>query len=136
MRILVLALLAFLIASPAEAGPVVGAIQMIAVAIKGFAGLNWFTAFLVRTGLSIGFSLLAQAVRGKPRAQGITADSTTTGVRELHGYEVKGGDVIIAGLGDDRIPMGRACIGPLEIGAAINKAPAMPAIAVSVNSSA
>jgi len=42
--------------------------------------------------------------------------------RELHGYEVKGGDVIIAGLGDDRIPMGRACIVPLEIGAAINKA--------------
>lgn len=79
MRIFVLALLAFLNASPAEAGPVVGAIQMIAVAIKGFAGLNWFTAFLVRTGLSIGFSLLAKAVQGKPRAQGITADTTTTG---------------------------------------------------------
>lgn len=42
--------------------------------------------------------------------------------RELHNYEVKGGDVIIAGLGDDRIPMGRACIVPLEIGSAINKA--------------
>ena len=42
--------------------------------------------------------------------------------RELHNYEVKGGDVIIAGLGDDRIPMGRACIVPLEIGSTINKA--------------
>jgi len=41
---------------------------------------------------------------------------------ELRGYEVKGGDVIIAGLGDDRIPMGRACIVPLKMGPAINKA--------------
>ena len=41
---------------------------------------------------------------------------------ELRSYEVKGGDVIIAGLGDDRIPMGRACIVPMAIGAAINKA--------------
>lgn len=42
--------------------------------------------------------------------------------RELRSYEVKGGDVIIAGLGDDRIPMGRACIVPLNIGSAVNKA--------------
>ena len=42
--------------------------------------------------------------------------------RELSNYEVKGGDVIIAGLGDDRIPMGRACIVPSTIGLAINKA--------------
>jgi type I restriction enzyme S subunit len=42
--------------------------------------------------------------------------------RELRGNEVKGGDVIIAGLGDDRIPMGRACIVPSNIGFAINKA--------------
>lgn len=41
---------------------------------------------------------------------------------ELKGYEVKGGDIIIAGLGDDRIPMGRACIVPLHLGPAINKA--------------
>ena len=41
---------------------------------------------------------------------------------ELRNYEVKGGDVIIAGLGDDRIPMGRACIVPSEIGSAVNKA--------------
>jgi len=41
---------------------------------------------------------------------------------ELRSYQVKGGDVIIAGLGDDRIPMGRACIVPLSIGPAINKA--------------
>lgn len=38
------------------------------------------------------------------------------------GYEVKGGDIIIAGLGDDRIPMGRACIVPMNFGPAINKA--------------
>ena len=42
--------------------------------------------------------------------------------RQLRGYEVKGGDIIIAGLGDDRIPMGRACIVPSSIGPAINKA--------------
>ncbi|MCX7564222.1 restriction endonuclease subunit S [Xanthomonadaceae bacterium XH05] len=42
--------------------------------------------------------------------------------QELRSYVVKGGDVIIAGLGDDRIPMGRACIVPMDIGAAINKA--------------
>lgn len=41
---------------------------------------------------------------------------------ELRGYEVKGGDVVIAGLGDDRIPMGRACIVPSSVGPAINKA--------------
>jgi hypothetical protein len=79
MRILALALLALLIASPAEAGPVVGAIQAVATALQAFAAKSLFAAFLVRTGLSIGFSLLAQAVRGKPRAQGITADTTTTG---------------------------------------------------------
>lgn len=42
--------------------------------------------------------------------------------RELLNYEVKSGDVIIAGLGDDRIPMGRACIVPATIGSAVNKA--------------
>lgn len=41
---------------------------------------------------------------------------------ELKANEVKGGDIIIAGLGDDRIPMGRACIVPPDIGPAINKA--------------
>jgi hypothetical protein len=79
MRILVLALLALLIASPAEAGPVIGAIQAVATALQAFAATSLFASFLVQTGLSIGFSLLAQAVRGKPRAQGITADTTTTG---------------------------------------------------------
>jgi hypothetical protein len=79
MRLLTLALFALLIASPAEAGPVVGAIQAIATALQTFAAKSIFASFLVRTGLSIGFSLLAQAVRGKPRAQGISADTTTTG---------------------------------------------------------
>lgn len=79
MKILVLALLTLLIAAPAEAGPVIGAIQAVATALQAFAAKSVFAAFLVRTGLSIGFSLLAQAVRGKPRARGITADTTTTG---------------------------------------------------------
>jgi hypothetical protein len=79
MRILIVALFALLIASPAEAGPVVGAIQAVAAALQAFAAKSLFASFLVRTGLSIGFSLLAQAVRGKPRAQGISADTTTTG---------------------------------------------------------
>lgn len=79
MRVLVLALLTLLIAAPAEAGPVIGAIQAVATALQAFAAKSLFAAFLVRTGLSIGFSLLAQAVRGKPRARGITADTTTTG---------------------------------------------------------
>ena len=42
--------------------------------------------------------------------------------KELKGYEVKSGDIIIAGLGDDRIPMGRACLVPEGIGPAVNKA--------------
>ena len=42
--------------------------------------------------------------------------------QELKNYAVNAGDIIIAGLGDDRIPMGRACIVPANIGPAINKA--------------
>ncbi len=52
----------------------------------------------------------------------VSAFVTLDYFEELRGFEVRGGDVIIAGLGDDRIPMGRACIIPLGIGPAINKA--------------
>jgi type I restriction enzyme S subunit len=38
------------------------------------------------------------------------------------GHEVIPGDVLIAGLGDDKNPLGRACIAPDEIGEAIVKA--------------
>ena len=37
-------------------------------------------------------------------------------------YEVKPGDIVIAGLGDEDIPAGRACVVPSNLGPAINKA--------------
>lgn len=40
----------------------------------------------------------------------------------LKSYSVLAGDVIIAGLGDESIPMGRSCIVPQDLGLAINKA--------------
>jgi type I restriction enzyme S subunit len=40
----------------------------------------------------------------------------------LTGYTVKPGDVIVAGLGDDNIQPGRACIAPDFLGLAVNKA--------------
>lgn len=40
----------------------------------------------------------------------------------LKGYEVKAGDVVVAGLGDESIPAGRACIVPDNLGPALNKA--------------
>ncbi|MFD7485322.1 restriction endonuclease subunit S [Streptomyces mirabilis] len=42
--------------------------------------------------------------------------------RELRRHEVKAGDLLIAGLGDDRHPVGRACIAPDRLGPAIVKA--------------
>ncbi|MFJ2442023.1 restriction endonuclease subunit S [Streptomyces sp. NPDC087658] len=42
--------------------------------------------------------------------------------RELRRHEVKPGDLLIAGLGDDRHPVGRACIAPDHLGPAIVKA--------------
>jgi type I restriction enzyme, S subunit len=41
---------------------------------------------------------------------------------ELRDYSVHPNDVLIAGLGDDRIPPGRACLAPSDLGPAINKA--------------
>jgi len=41
---------------------------------------------------------------------------------ELTGYTVYPGDVLIAGLGDERISPGRACVTPSYLGFAINKA--------------
>jgi type I restriction enzyme S subunit len=41
---------------------------------------------------------------------------------ELRAYAVEPGDIIMAGLGDERIPPGRACIVPSSLGNAINKA--------------
>lgn len=41
---------------------------------------------------------------------------------ELKRYEVRGGDVIVAGLGDDTHPVGRAAIVPQTLGKAVNKA--------------
>lgn len=41
---------------------------------------------------------------------------------DLQRYKVQPGDVLIAGLGDDSIPAGRACLAPEAIGIAINKA--------------
>jgi len=40
----------------------------------------------------------------------------------LTGYTVRPGDVIVAGLGDDNIQPGRACIVPDSLGLAVNKA--------------
>ena len=40
----------------------------------------------------------------------------------LKSYEVKPGDVVIAGLGDESIPAGRACVVPDHLGPAVNKA--------------
>ncbi|MFI2199712.1 restriction endonuclease subunit S [Streptomyces sp. NPDC020192] len=42
--------------------------------------------------------------------------------QELRRHEVKAGDLLIAGLGDDRHPVGRACIAPDHLGPAIVKA--------------
>ncbi|MFD4718475.1 restriction endonuclease subunit S [Streptomyces sp. NPDC058423] len=42
--------------------------------------------------------------------------------RKLRRHEVKSGDLLIAGLGDDRHPVGRACIAPDGLGPAIVKA--------------
>ncbi|WP_369043715.1 restriction endonuclease subunit S [Streptomyces sp. Midd1] len=42
--------------------------------------------------------------------------------RELRRHEVKAGDLLIAGLGDERHPVGRACIAPDGLGPAIVKA--------------
>jgi len=41
---------------------------------------------------------------------------------ELSGYTVNAGDVLIAGLGDENIQAGRACLAPSRLGPAINKA--------------
>lgn len=40
----------------------------------------------------------------------------------LKGYEVQTGDVVVAGLGDERIPAGRACVVPEIATPAVNKA--------------
>ncbi|MFB9542390.1 restriction endonuclease subunit S [Micromonospora sagamiensis] len=42
--------------------------------------------------------------------------------RELQRHEIKTGDLLIAGLGDERNPVGRACIAPTNLGPAIVKA--------------
>lgn len=42
--------------------------------------------------------------------------------QKLRRHEVKAGDLLIAGLGDDRHPVGRACIAPDHLGPAIVKA--------------
>ncbi|WP_225987584.1 restriction endonuclease subunit S [Streptomyces spectabilis] len=42
--------------------------------------------------------------------------------QELRRHEVRAGDLLIAGLGDDRHPVGRACIAPDRLGPAIVKA--------------
>jgi type I restriction enzyme, S subunit len=40
----------------------------------------------------------------------------------LKSYEVRPGDVVVAGLGDESIPAGRACLVPDHLGPAVNKA--------------
>ncbi len=45
--------------------------------------------------------------------------------RELQRYKVLAGDVIVAGLGDDRHPVGRAVVVPPSVGRAINKSDCM-----------
>lgn len=42
--------------------------------------------------------------------------------KELKRYSLKPGDILVAGLGDETHPVGRACIVPESLGAAINKA--------------
>ncbi|WP_064244263.1 restriction endonuclease subunit S [Sinorhizobium glycinis] len=41
---------------------------------------------------------------------------------DLERYEVRPGDIVIAGLGDDEIPPGRSCVVPTDLGPSINKA--------------
>lgn len=41
---------------------------------------------------------------------------------QLSGYTVRGGDVIVAGLGDANHPLGRACVVPWQVGPAVHKA--------------
>ena len=81
MRLILNALLFVLTVTPAEAGPVIAAIGAIVKAVTAFAAMNAFTAFVVNVALSVGLSLLAKAVRGKPKIQasGIQTDVTTTG---------------------------------------------------------
>lgn len=74
-RILLLALIAALLATRAEAGPVGAAIA----AIGKFLAGKTFLAIVARTVLSIGLSLLAQKLRGKPKVPGIVTETTTTG---------------------------------------------------------
>lgn len=76
---LIALLLLIALATPAEAGPVFSAIGGLLTAIKGFAAINVFTGWLVKTAASIALSRLAMALRGRPRAAGITTESTTTG---------------------------------------------------------
>lgn len=42
--------------------------------------------------------------------------------RQLRRHEVRPGDLLIAGLGDENYPLGRACVAPRDIGPAIVKA--------------
>ena len=51
-----------------------------------------------------------------------TAYLDETHARRLGDHSVKGQDVLMAGLGDDRHPVGRACVAPLEIEPAMVKA--------------
>ena len=81
MRLILNACLLILTVTPAEAGPVIAAIGAIVKGIGLFAAANVFNAFIVNVALSVGLSLLAKAVRGKPKVQqsGIQTDVTTTG---------------------------------------------------------
>lgn len=74
--------LLILTAAPAHAGPVVAAIGFVIKGIAAFAAAGAFQAFIVQTALSVGLSVLARAIKGKPaqaRPAGIVTEVTTSG---------------------------------------------------------
>lgn len=59
--------------------PLVGAITGLISAISTFAASSWLAGFAVRVVLAIGFSALSRALAPKPKAPGITTETTQTG---------------------------------------------------------
>lgn len=70
---------ALLVAQPASAGPVVAAIVSIFSGVSATLAAGGIGAFLIRTAVAVGLSLLAQALLPKPRQPGIRTQVTTTG---------------------------------------------------------
>lgn len=72
-------ILALGIAAPANADPVSVAIGATIKSIAAFAASSAIAAAIVQTAISVGISMLAQALRKKQRPPGIKTEVTTTG---------------------------------------------------------